>query len=263
MDAEGVSHPGIGVVVTRVEDADGPLTTHLRQGGARVLHWGSIAFAPPEDPGPLLAALRRLGWYDWICFSSPRAVEAVVDRVAGAPVGVRMAAVGPTTRATLLAAGWPVHRVPADARGEGLVEAFRAAGDAGGARVFFPASAIARDTLPRGLGELGAMVDQVTAYRTVAVPLDREACRRDVEGGEVQVVTFTSPSALGSVRSGLGEELFQPLARSVPAAAMGPTTAGALEGVGWRRIVVAEDATLESLARAALKVGGAALRRPV
>ncbi len=62
--------------------ADGPLTRILERRGARVLDWGSIGFAPPDDLCPLCSALARIQDYDWICFSSPRAVEAVVTRVA-------------------------------------------------------------------------------------------------------------------------------------------------------------------------------------
>ncbi len=93
--------------------------------------------------------------------------------------------------------------------GEGLVEAFRVAGDAGGARVFFPASAIARDVIPDGLTELGATVDRRTAYRMVTLPLDGAACRASVEAGELQVVTFASPSAVDALRVGIGEDLFR------------------------------------------------------
>jgi uroporphyrinogen-III synthase len=259
--AELLPLEGVGVAVTRQEEPTGALTTFLQALGARVVPWGSIAFAPPEDPAPFLDALVRLESYHWICFSSPRAVESVVRRAAAPPPGVRMAAVGPSTATALASAGWPVDRLPAHATGEGLVEAFRLAGDAAGARVFFPASAIARETIPAGLRALGAVVERITAYRTVALPLDREACRRQVEGGEVQVVTFTSPSAMEGLRAGLGEDLFRSLAGSVPAAAMGPTTAASLEGMGWKRVVVAGTATMEGLARAAAKAAAGAAER--
>lgn len=134
-----------------------------------------------------------------------------------------------------------------------MVRAFREAGDASGAGVFFPASAIARGVVPRGLAELGAQVDQVTAYRTVNPPLDVPACERAVEAGEVAVVTFTSPSALKGLRDGLGDALFRRLTETVPAAAIGSTTAGALADAGWERIQVATESTLEGLAEAAMK----------
>ena len=249
MDAE--SGPA-GIVVTRGEGPDGPLTQILRERGARVLQWGSTAFAPPEDPAPFLEALRDLEAFDWICFSSPRAVDAVVSRVPEAPAGVRMAVVGPSTAKALAEAGWPVDLIPEEASGEGLVEAFRMAGDAAGARVFFPASEIAREVIPEGLSALAAEVHQVTAYRLVNLRLDGEACRAAFERGDVQVVTFASPSAMEGLRAGLGEELFVELAAQVPAAAMGPTTADAVRAAGWERVWVAEEATLAGLAEAAL-----------
>lgn len=242
----------VGVAVTRGEGPEGPLTRILRDHGARVLQWGSIAFAPPEDPAPLVDALAGLEAYDWIFFSSPRAVEAVTSRVENPPKGVKVVAVGPSTAQALSEAGWPVDRVPEEASGQGVVEAFERAGDAPGARVFFPASAIARDVVPRGLEALGAVVGQVTAYRMVTLPLDAEACRASFEAGEVQVLTFASPSAMRGLKEGVGIPLFRRLAQEVPGAAMGETTAGALREEGWRRITVAEEATLEGLAVAAL-----------
>jgi len=244
----------LGIVVTRGEGSDGPLTQLLERKGARVLQWGSIAFAPPEDPVPLLEALGELDRYDWIYFSSPRAVEAVVSRAPAPPAGVRMAVVGPSTGKTLAEAGWPVHRVAEDGSGEGVVEAFRVAEDAEGARILFPASAVARDVVPNGLRALGAQVDQVTAYRLVTLSLDSAVCRRSLEQGEVQAVTFASPSAMEGLRQGLGDDLFTGLVSAVPAAAMGATTAAALKEAGWKRIEVADEPTLEGLASAAIVV---------
>lgn len=241
-----------GVAITRDEGPDGPLTRILRDMGARVLKWGSIAFEPPRDPGPLVEALGRLGEYDWICFSSPRAVDAVVSRVPRAPAGPKVVAVGPSTAAAVQEAGWPVHRIPDEATGAGIVKAFRAAGDADGRRIFFPASAIAREEIPKGLSALGAEVHRVIAYRMVILPVDGGACWDAVDRGEVQVVTFASPSALHGLREGLGEELYGRISREVPAAAMGPTTSEALERAGWGRIATARTPTLEGLARVAV-----------
>jgi len=245
-----------GIVVTRGEGVDGPLSRLLEANGARVLHWGTIEFADPEDPTPLERGLADLAGYHWICFTSPRAVDAVVRRRDHLPNGVRVAAIGPSTGAALRKAGWPVHRIPEDASASGLIRAFRVAGDASGARVFLPASAIARDELPMGLVALGAEVHRVVAYRTVHPALDVAACRRAIDGGDVSVVTFTSPSAMKGLKSGLGDELFLRLARNISAAAIGETTASALRQAGWERVVVAQEATLEGLAGAAVHAPG-------
>jgi uroporphyrinogen-III synthase len=243
----------IGVAVTRGEGPSGPLTLLLKREGARVLDWGSIDFAPPENQGPLLSALERLGEYDWIVFSSPRAVEAVVPRVGARPEGLRVAGVGPSTAAAIERNGWSVDRVPETGSGEALVEVFRAADDVTGARVFFPASAVAREVIPRGLIGLRAVVDQVEAYRMVTLPLDRGACAEAVDRGEVQVVTFASPSAMEGLRAGIGKALFDRLALQIPAAAMGSTTAGALEKAGWTRVTVAPSPDFPGLVVAVLE----------
>lgn len=245
-----------GIAITRREDDDGPLTGALKARGARVLHWGSIEFVPPADPGPLLEALNRLEDFDWISFSSPRAVAAVLERVPEPPEGLRVAVVGPSTADAVREGGWPVHRVPGEGSGAGLVEAFRKAGDGAGARVFFPASARARRVIPEGLEALGARVHEVTAYRLANLPVDGEACLAAMDAGEVRAVAFASPSALEGLRKGVGDGAFGRMARELPAAAMGATTAGALEGRGWKRIVIASHPTLDALAEAALKAAG-------
>jgi uroporphyrinogen-III synthase len=180
-------------------------------------------------------------------------VAAVLERIEAPPQGVRIAAVGPSTADAVTAGGWPVHRIPEVGSGAGLVEAFRVAGDAEGARMFFPASAAAREEIPKGLAGLGARVHQVTAYRLVELPLDRDRCSAALKAGEVQAVTFASPSAMEGLRKGLGDDLFSRMAREIPAAAMGSTTAGALEGAGWKRIVVAQEPSLEALGVAGMQ----------
>jgi uroporphyrinogen-III synthase len=216
-----------------------------------VLDWGTIRFVAPKDPAPLLGSLERLGDYDWVVFSSPRAVDAVASRVTAPPEAVKVAAVGPSTARALADAGWPVDRVPEGGSGAAVVEAFRAAGDAADAKIFFPASAIARDTIPGGLRALGARVDQVEAYRLETLPVDAAACARSMDRREVQVITFASPSAMEGLRAGVGDTLFRRMAEAVPAAAMGPTTGGALEAAGWHRVFLATTPDFPGLVEAA------------
>lgn len=242
-----------GIAVTRGEGPEGPLTRILSGRGARVLQWGSITFAPPEDPKPLRDALETISTFDWVYFSSPRAVDAVVDQRPSHPPGLKTVVVGPSTAGVLAEAGWPVDRLPPEPTGAGVVDSFRRAGDAPGARIFFPASEGAREEVPQGLTGLGAEVHRVTAYRMVTLPLNAPACAEALEAGEVQAVTFASPSAMQGLKAGLGSELFDLLVNEVPAAAMGPTTASALRDEGWQRVTVAEEPTLVGLADAALR----------
>jgi uroporphyrinogen-III synthase len=236
-----------GVVVTRDEGPDGPLTRLLRERGFRVHSWPAIRIAPPADPGPLDEALASLESFGWIVFTSRRAVAAVVDRVSRPPASLRVAAVGSGTAGALADAGWTADLVPGTQTGESLLESLVDAGVGAGTRVLFPASAIARDTVPDGLIEAGAVVVQVEAYRTEPGELDREECAAALENGVVDVVTYTSPSTVENLERALGPELFDRVRRETRAVAIGPTTGEAARVAGLD-VVVAEPHSLEGLA---------------
>ncbi len=247
-----------GVVVTRDEGPDGRLTRLLEERGLRVHHWPTIRVGPPEDVAPLDAALADLGAFDWVVFTSPRAVAAVMERVtegaalAGCP---RIAAVGEATASAVEEAGWSVDLAPDTQTGEALVAALLAAGMEAGTRVLFPASAIARDTVPDGLGEAGVVVVQVEAYRTEPAPLDRAACARALESGAVSLVAFTSPSTVTNLELALGQDLFEIAVRRTRAVAIGPTTGEAAAGRGFD-VEIAEPHSLEGLAERVARVAG-------
>lgn len=238
-----------GVIVTRDEGPDGPLTGMLRDRGCVVHHWPTIRTAPPEDPSPLAAALSDLSSFDWVVFTSPRAVGAVVRSESAPPVppGIRVAAVGRSTAEALRDASWSVDLVPEPQTGEALVEALLDAGMDTGTRVLFPASAIALDTVPDGLEEAGVVVIQVEAYRTEPAALDRVACRAALDSGRVSVITFTSPSTVENLEAALGRELFAEVRGRTTAVAIGPTTGDAAERAGFE-VLVAEPHSLEGLA---------------
>jgi uroporphyrinogen-III synthase len=96
------------------------------------------------------------------------------------------------------------------------------------------------------------------AYRTEPASLDRPECRRLLRSGEVDVITFTSPSTVRGLEAGLGAELMRD-ARRLRAVVIGPTTADAARAAGFEPIV-AEPHSLEGLAR---RVAGVAARESI
>lgn len=236
-----------GVVITRDEGGDGPLTALLADRGFRVYHWPTIRTAPPADPAPLEAAVRALGTFSWAVFTSPRAASAV--RGVACPDGLTVAAVGRATAEALADAGWRADVVPTEQTGRALVMALGEAGVGRGDRVWFPASAIARDTVPDGLERLGADVVQVEAYRTEPAPLDEAVCRSQLESGEARVLTFTSPSTVQNLQAALGPDTFGVAVRRARAVAIGPTTAEAVRSAGFDAVAVADPHSLEGLAQ--------------
>ncbi len=129
MDA-GKPLAGKRVLVTRDEDTDGPLCSALRLYGAEPVVAPLIEESPPANSAPLIECARQADNYDWIVFSSRRAVQAFAEamRMAGHSfngIKARIACVGPQTAKTILEAGGRVDRMPDMPGAAGLIEKLR------------------------------------------------------------------------------------------------------------------------------------------
>lgn len=69
------------MVVTRAEGPGGRLGSAFASAGARVLRIPTVEIGPPRDPKPMDRAVERLADYDWLVFTSSRAVDALADRI--------------------------------------------------------------------------------------------------------------------------------------------------------------------------------------
>ncbi len=265
---------GVRVVTTRSASGEDRLRALLEMAGARVLAWPTSEYPPPRDPSPLEAALARLDRFDWVVFTSARAVAAVGEGratmapAAGGPPTPRVAAVGPATARAATEAGWTVAVEGRGPGARGLAARVAATFPVAGARVLFPAASGAGPTLEEEFTALGARVTRVEAYRTVVTPPPAERVRADLAAG-VDAVTFASPSAVEAVDRALGGDPAPrgpahpahagELARAltgIAVACIGPTTAAALERRGVADVRVAAAATLEGVVEALVELFG-------
>ena len=113
-------------------------------------------------------------------------------------------------------------------------------------RVLIPRAEQAREVLPDELVRMGATVDVVTAYRTVAGGADGEAVAKMLAAGEIDVVTFTSSSTVTNLLALLGEQ-GRDLLSGVKIACIGPITADTCRELGLRPDIVAEKYTIQGL----------------
>jgi uroporphyrinogen-III synthase len=209
-----------------------------------------IAIAPPEDPGPLRAAIERLDVFDWVVFTSPNAVSAFVD-ACPKPLRARVASVGPGTSARAREAGLEVALEAEDSLQEGLAKALIARG-VGGKNLLIPQSALARDVLESALAAAGAAVTAVAAYRTVEGDADLGPLVRALDAGAIDAIAFTSASTARTLARRIGEtELARRLAGTGPVAvSMGPVATAALREAGVARVVEASEHTAGGLVAA-------------
>lgn len=243
---------GKRIVITRPiqkEDRQSEdLAAQLRNLGAEPIVVPSIALVPSEDTSALQAALGELGTYEWIIFTSPSAVEIFWAQAAQYLSSaewsrVRIAAVGPTTAATLQMRGLAVHAMPKQYLG---IEIASVLGDLRGARILLPRSAQGNPKLPERLRELGGMVDEIALYEPVPIPID-ESARANLAAG-VDMVTFASGSAVRAFVSTLsGDPRFRDLWTTAKVACIGPATAEVARAEGLRVEVVATEHTASGL----------------
>lgn len=245
---------GRRVLVTRPREQAAELVERLEAAGAEAIEAPLVRIAPPQDAGPLDEACAAAGRFDWIVFTSANGAAAFMQRLFDGPRDARalgrarLCAVGPGTAARLACYGLKVDLVPAEHRAEAVVAAMAAGGSLAGARVLFPRADIAADTVATGLRAAGAEVTEVVAYRTVAAEHEGEI---DIYGElldrRIDVVTFTSASAIHSFVSLFGAEQGADLLNHTTVAVIGPVTAEAAARHGIRAAIAPAAATIPAL----------------
>jgi uroporphyrinogen III methyltransferase/synthase len=253
---------GKRVLVTRPQGQAAELIDRLESMGAEVVEAPMLRIEPPDDWGPLDDACAQVGRFSWIVFSSTNAVDAFFERLlrvahdVRALGGVKLCCVGVTTAERLAERGLKADVVPGEYRGEALVEALADAGPLTGAHVLLPHADIAREVIASELRKHGAEVTEVVAYRTVASDAEREGdpdIYRMLLERKLDVVTFTSPSAVRNLVRVLGAEPAADLLRTTIVASIGPVTAEAAAQCGIQTAVMPEKYTVAALVGAIVK----------
>ncbi|MBC7441643.1 MAG: uroporphyrinogen-III synthase [Ramlibacter sp.] len=224
----------------------------LRGRGAQPIVAPMINFAATDDAPALEKALARLaaGDFDWMTVTSATTVDVLTSHRAVVASGTRIAAVGETTAAALIAAGYRVDIVPSeDNSARGLLEEWEAATSGQvPLRILTLRSEIAKPLLTEGLRRIGHDVESVVAYRTIGVPVDPRVVA-DVAAGKVQALLVTSGSVAQQVKAQLG-----PIPEATVVACIGPRTAKDAAAIGLRVDVVADSPSAQSLIQALVHV---------
>ncbi len=242
---------GCEVIVTRPAGQQAELVARIRAAGGRPIAAAVIGIGPPPSWEPLDAALRRLDTYDWIVFASVNGVRGFLDRLRlagqdGRALGtVRLAAIGPATRASLEAAGYICDLVPSDFRSEGLITAF--AEQPRGGRFLLVRAAAGRDLLRRELEARGHEVDEVAAYASEPLAALEPALAKQLPGPGAWI-TVTSGAIVEAAVRLFGERL-----RGWRIASISPVTSATLRRFGLEPAAEATAATATSLVEA---IGG-------
>jgi len=232
---------GRRVLVTRPRGQAEELAERIEALGGEAIVAPMIRIVPTDDPEPLQRAAARAGEFDWIVFTSSNAVEAFMGALLSGTQDVRalkgpkLCTVGTATADKLASYGIKVDLVPAEFTADAVVEALARQGPLDGARVLLPRADIGREVIAAELRKAGAIITDVIAYRTVINDVQREG-EPDVYGmllnQKIDVVTFTSASAVRSFVQVYGAEQSADLLRNTAVAVIGPVTGEAAEQLG-------------------------------
>lgn len=244
---------GKTVLVTRARDQASHLSALLEEAGARVIESPVLRIVPlplgPDGRG----FLRNLLSYDGVLVTSANGAQLFAKRVGTSRALPPVFAVGPKTAAALAEERIPVQGVADTFQAEGMMELLGK--NVRGRRYLFPRAEEGREVLVAGLTRRGARVDLWPLYRTVPVPLTKEA-RAALRAGTVDAVTFTSSSTANSLLGNFSAPDVHRIFSRAQAVSIGPITSHTLRARGVRPTEAAREATVEDLARAVVRAVG-------
>lgn len=253
---------GVRVVITRAMEQAQEVAGRLRDLGAIPLMLPAVSFAPPQDFGPLDAAIGALSGFDWLFFTSVNAVKYFAERCGERgvkPEALRasshapmVAAVGPATSKAATAAGFRVDYGAEEFRGMALARELSSR--LAGKKILLPRSNRASEDLPAALRASGAQVTDVIAYRTIDAVNEEEAAEalQALRTRNADVIAFFSPSGFRSVSEHVGSADLA----AVAIAAIGPVTAEAIREAGYSVAIEARESTASGVIAALVEYFG-------
>jgi len=252
------------IVLTRAAGQNESLRAELTKilgNSARIIELPCVEFREPDETAALDGAIRSIGDFAWILFTSQNAVRYFARRMRALGIdpaqrakNARIGAIGPATAEATAAEGFAVDFVPSPGTGRTFAGCFKdsirsVAGmevknptasflrDVAGMKILIPRSDLAlRDRgatdWTEALSEAGANVTTVSAYKTCAPKALAGPPLAEIMRDGADCFVFASPSAFENFARAAGADNLRRIAGESAFAAIGPTTAAAIRKAG-------------------------------
>ncbi|HXT69741.1 MAG TPA: uroporphyrinogen-III C-methyltransferase [Vicinamibacterales bacterium] len=247
---------GKRIVITRSIDRARELSDPLENLGAESIIAPTFRITAPDDPEAVDRVAASVDRFDWIVFESAVSAARLLAAIARGPRDMRalgraaLCAVGPSTADQLTAYGLKADVVIPELRVESVADAMTARAPVDGRAILVVRPDHERSVMADALTERGASVTDLVAYKTGADAPDSPAAARIYRlllDGQVDAVTFTSPTAVKRFAAIIGEEQAVDLLGMTVVAAIGPVTAAAALELGINPTIIAEPYTVQGL----------------
>jgi uroporphyrinogen III methyltransferase / synthase len=219
-------------------DAGSSLSKELAQFGAHLLAWPELRIDAPETYFALDEAIENLFGYDWLVLKNERAAASFLLRFQSNHEpneldDLKTLAIGDSTSETLVRSH--IHVDVAVARfpfGNIFGALGRYAGDVSGLSFLLPSAGLNCELFEQQLDDVGARVDNVTAYRTAADNQRLAQLMALLVGGGIDCVIFTNSTALNEFSRLVDTDNLPRVLAGVAVICANPETARAAHGFG-------------------------------
>jgi uroporphyrinogen III methyltransferase/synthase len=259
---ENLSLFGKRIVVTRSRGQMAKFTQKLSELGADVLEIPAVKGIDPENKMDFVDALLSLNSYDWLVFTSVNGVTAFFEyffrrfqdlRDIG---GAKIAAVGPATAAKLRELHLQVDLMPEEFIGRKIAGAFAKHGSIENSKICLLRAENANRDLPDALEEMGAIVDDIGLYKTVAETEDFFGAAEDLLERGADWVTFTSGSTVEFFHARFDLPKLLKEFPQMKLASIGPETSKAIRALKLEPAVEAKEHTTDGMIAGLLRASG-------
>jgi uroporphyrinogen III methyltransferase / synthase len=227
----------------------------LRILGADVYELPTIRVEPPDNLMDFGELVRDVFQYDWVIFTSVNGVDAFFDMFyrlyddARSIGNVKIAAIGPATAQRIKSFHLSVDLQPKQFIAEAIVDGLLELGSVENLKFLVVRALGSREVLPKRLVELGGIVDEATAYKTVPETNDTSGTLERFRSEGADLVTFTSSSTVDNFLA-----LKLPWPAQMKTASIGPITSETMRKNGLPVDVEAARYDVDGLVNAVLKL---------
>ncbi len=241
------------VLITRRREQAVEFIAELERRGGKAILLPMINVQDPNSWEECDRALQQIKNYDSLVFTSTNAVDKFFQRCVLRSVepatlrGREVYAVGERTRRAVEERGLAVKAIPERYSSEGLAEYFRTV-NLGGKRFLYPRGDLGKADLIKSLIRQGASVDPVVVYVSSGPDeIDAEFVYRRLVDGDIDVITFASPSAATNFVKLFPIEKMALMHQRTRIAVIGPTTEQCMKSLRVKVDIVARTATIDGL----------------
>ena len=243
---------GRRVIITRSKKDLVSMGLKLRSLGAITIEIPSLRFVRSSRSG-MDELVQRIGSFDWIVFTSVNAVHFFLERIKSEIISsitnfdLKIAATGPATAGLLIKNGVRVDFIPEEFLTSQIGEKLP---EVKGKQILLPRSDLADKRLAFTLKKRGAIVSEITAYKTVMPHSSIPLLSNIVEG---DFILFASASSVHNFVRLIGPRKQENLLRVISAICIGPVTAEVAQRYGFRVKIIAKTHTIDGLVTALIR----------